>query len=111
MSTLPKWQIVHNALEQGAEVELDGMMYTIVDDVLSVRLQVFSRNQVGLLCPQEIRWIKSDMSFNDFKKVCEKLTQETIVDLAFQTAMSKMNNSPFQPLKWEDSIKKKAKNL
>jgi hypothetical protein len=92
MKRKPNWQILWNAMENGIEIELHGLTYTIVDGKLCARLHVY-HNGGGLNKkePDETRYLVSDISLNDFIEECDKIPEEKIVGYAASSVLTKIN--------------------
>lgn len=103
--TRPKWEVVFRALQRGLEINLhDGLIYALVDGELCHKLDMYTcleslENQT----PDEVWWVKSDMSLNTFIKLCNNIPADEFLSIGFSSAMKSMHNSPFNPTKWEES--------
>lgn len=91
MKRKPNWQIVWNAMEAGVEIELHGLTYVVVDGKLCARMHVYHNGGSLDREPDEIRYLVSDISLNDFIEECNKLSEEKIIDYAASSVLTKIN--------------------
>lgn len=87
------YEIVLRALQNGAEVKLpNGETHTLIDGELCFHLYPDNPDS---------SWIPCDITFNEFLRQCDQLTETDIYNLAWSNAMASMKNSPANPLKWD----------
>lgn len=93
VSRRPKWMIVYEAMQNGKEIEFpDGLTYALVEDTLCIRLAVYqgiSKLPTVDAEPDEYRYVKCDISLNQFIQDCEEFTDDDLMGLIMVNVMHK----------------------
>ena len=86
----PNWEIVMRAMNLGMEIKMpDGYTYTMVDGKLCLRLEYWEDASKLSEPSDEIRWVESAMSLNDFIKYCEGFDEQKIAGFVVFNAINR----------------------
>lgn len=87
----PKWEIILSAMNRGQEVEVDGFVFTMFDNILHLRLMRATKSGPYKSSFAEPVWVVSDLPLNTFISMCEDVPDDDITTLCMNMALNEIN--------------------